>query len=204
MLPVFSSQDTNTNFLNIAFGYGPPYLMKWDDPVVKMGISGSYRDTDYQMIDNFFQDFNKHSAITHATLYQDDNQPVTIILVSESFLDQVTNDRDILHPTDFILHSNLTGQTLLIRKPILGSSIYKERIYINADSGEFRNYSIMRGVLLGLGFPGYSENKDSIFYPETDTATRLSISDWRAVEMMYNMDFKRNDTKSQVKFKMNY
>ncbi|MHB8163511.1 MAG: hypothetical protein ACYDDV_04070 [Methanoregula sp.] len=203
VMPAFSSKDTNTNFLNIAFGDGPPYLIKWDNPVVKIGISGSYRDADYTIIEDLIQDFNKRSSTTHATLYRDENQPVTIILVPESFLDQVTTDHNTLHPTDIILRSNLTGQVLLIRKPVLDQAIYKERIYVNADSGEFRNYSIMRGVLLGLGFPGYSEYRDSIFYPETDTLATLSPGDWRAVEMMYNMDFKRNDTKSQVKFKMN-
>jgi hypothetical protein len=203
VMPAFSSKDTNANFLNIAFGTGPTSLLKWDDPVVKIGISGNYRDSDYQMVDRFFEDFNQRSATTRATLYRDDNQPVTIILVPESFLDQVTNDRNTLHPTDIILRSNMTGQVLLIHKPIMDQIIYKERIYVNTNSGEFRNYSIMRAVLLGLGFPGYSEYRDSIFYPETDTLATLSPGDWRAVEMMYNMDFKRNETKSQVKFKMN-
>jgi len=200
---IFERDKINKNFRNIAFGMASTHLTKWDVPVVKIGIAGDYRKADYKTMENFIEQFNQISSSTHGTLYRDDNQPITILLVPESLLKQIVFDQDAQHPIDAIMQNPSTGDILLLHRTINDEMFYKERIYINSESGEYREFAILRGTLMALGFPGYSEETDSIFYPAaTNNLTELSSHDWVAVSMMYNMGFERNETISQANSKL--
>lgn len=126
------------------------------------------------------------------------------MLVLAPCLDQVIRDSANLRYTDAILTSNLTGETLLICQQFTGTWYEREKIYVNSGSGMSRNYSLMRGLLPGLGFPGYSGKEVSLFYPYNDTVSSVSPDDWKAVTMMYNKDFSRNESKSPVKARLNW
>jgi hypothetical protein len=84
---------------------------------------------------------------------------------------------------------------------VTNDHVSKEVIFINSNlKGDKRTHWILRGLLDNLGFPGETyDYPDSIFYAGSETTTRLSDLDWKAVQLMYGSKITPGMTSDRVK-----
>lgn len=180
---VYSTNDINKHFVDVAFGPDNSRISKWTGDFVDIGISGAYTDADIIILNNFSKLFNSYSTVKLASEVTPERMTANIVLrfLPESSLKNVNLDNSWK-----VSKNRETDAINFIYKetPDIPES---ETIFINSDlKGDVRIHWILRALLYELGFPGETGTyPDSIFYSDSETTTSLSKIDLKVVELMY-------------------
>lgn len=195
---VFSSNDINRHFVDLAFGPDYPFIFKWNKGLLSVAINGDYKDNDVNFLNDFFTQFNLHSSTTKFPLKikTDSNMgDIVIKIIPQSTLKAMENDNNLKFARD-----PDTGEIVYVYRILTNTNIPTENIYIDSGlKGDKRNHALLRALLYEMGFQGETGNYiDSFFYTNSKTSTSLNIIDWKAVELMYGNTIKYGDTLQNV------
>ena len=196
---VYSSNDINKHFVDIAFGPDYSWISKWNKEFVDVGISGTFNDADVIMLNNFTKLFNSYSTYTKlSSEITKERMTANIVLrfMPESSLKNINSDNS------WKISKNRETDTInYIYKDTGGVRSNSETIYINSDlKGNARTHMILRALLYELGFPGETGNyPDSIFYSDSNAITSLSKIDLKTLELMYGKKISNGMTLTKVR-----
>jgi hypothetical protein len=176
-----TKDDIKQHFMDTAFGPGSNFLYRQPNRYsLSIGINSDENltlDSDHQALRNFIQDFNSYSkTITLREDTWDTNADLKMNIVSHGVFENI-------HSPAIISHNNV-----IYAKGEYPDSL--ETIYITADlKGNERNYTIVKSLLLWLGFRGETlRYNDSIFSAGNYDNQNLSYIDKKAIEIMYGPD----------------
>jgi hypothetical protein len=195
---VFSSNDINRHFVDLAFGPDYPFIFKWNKGLLSVAINGDYKDNDVTFLNDFFTQFNLHSSTTKFPLKikTDSNMgDIVIKIIPESALKPMETDNTL----KFVRDPD-TGEVVYVYRILTSTNIPTENLYINSGlKGDKRNHALLRALLYEMGFQGETGNyPNSFFYTSSKTSTSLNIIDWKAVELMYGKIITTGDTLQNV------
>jgi len=190
----YSKYDIIRRFEEVAIGNEEDYLARWDQPLIKIGITGDYTPEDIATLNTFANRFNNVSETSSMTpVYRDGNQLITIHFVPPSYFDAVQESS-----VNKIYRDAETGEILFVDQTDYNPYVSRDNIYINAqESGSERNYELLRGLLYDIGFEGYTGDPQSIFYYDARSAN-MSRMDWNVVGLMYSRKFYHGETIGQA------
>jgi hypothetical protein len=168
-------------------------LTKWDEPVIKVGLSGDYHDEDVEFLNDLAREFNSLSTTTKIQVQEGmEYQPVELILLPESF---VSSMRFEGHGADLVDVGPDGTQHVYLRSENPPHAPYpQKRYYISNDIPGSRNYTIKRAFLDAMGFGGYSDEEGSFFSSKNSESTNLTTMDRAVIILMYELPFRQNDT----------
>lgn len=197
---VYSSNDVNRHFVDIAFGPDYSYINKWNKELVGVTIDGSYTDDDVKILNDFFKLFNSYSSYTKlpSEVKQGEKGLIVIHFMPESSLKNINIDNSLK-----ISKNHETGSINFIYNSMVGpyGASSTDHLYLNSDlKGDARKHWVLRSLLYELGFPGETGTyPDSIFYSDSDSITSLSKIDVKALELMYGTKISFGMSLNQVK-----
>jgi hypothetical protein len=202
---VYTSNQINQHFIDIAFNPSNPKISKISASTEKIAITGSYNDQDKAVLSNFIQQFNAHSStLTLPGSPTDGTQgDIVINFMSGSALESLSKDTSYNSVNSQPIYNMDDSGTIcsVYRTTAYGSTV-ANYIYLNADlTGNAREHYIIRGVLYFMGFPGESGRyPTSIFYSQPgNTVVTLNPIDLKAVEIMYGSTITNGMTMSAAK-----
>lgn len=191
----YSTNDINRHFIDIAFGPDYSTITKWDKPYITIAITGSYTDSDVNLLSDFSRTFNASSSFTHLSpdIKRGEKGDIVLNFLPESSM------KNINTAASTKISRDANGDIIFIYSP--ASTLSDETIYINSDlKGDARTHWMLRSLLYELGFPGETGSYyDSIFYSDAATATSLNKIDLKAVALMYGSKIKNGMTLNDVK-----
>lgn len=174
---VYSSNDINKHFIDIAFSQDNNVIQKWNKQFVIVAITGTYTKDDLANLNDFFNQFNIHSSYVKlpSPVKEGEKGDIVLNLLPESGLNNLiigTSWKPIRNP--------ISGKTI-------GFYIGNNIVYLDASlKGDERKHWILHSVLYSLGFMGETgKYPDSIFYTNGNTVPSPNIIDWKAIELMY-------------------
>jgi len=189
-LSVYTSDDINKLFIDVAFSNDFQNITRISSQVVKISIGGNYNDNDKIILSNFIQQFNEHSSTTQISSEPTEGNLGLILFnfLPGSSLQSLANDKSFSNLyRKQIINTDNSGNIVSIYRITLGSSSGTANIYINSDlTGDERSHYFIRGLLYYLGFVGQTGTyPDSIFYAAPNNTTTPSFIDWDAIGLMY-------------------
>ena len=166
-LQSYSDSDIGNHLVDIAFGPDNTVIQKPKGNVVSVSVSGSYKDSDIALLNNFTEQFNDYSTTTRLSTNVNANSGATIWLglLPEDSLNQLLNANSAGIVTSY--KNFQTGKYYFIQvRQTQISDKNAARTYINSDlTGNERNHWILRALLYNLGFSGETTKyTTSIFY----------------------------------------
>jgi hypothetical protein len=192
--PAAPPADMSDYFINIAYGLGWTRLQKWDEPTVKVGITGDFDDTDISVLEAFAQEFNGYSLTKIRIQPGLDLQPVELVLAPES----VVRSMDLDGYQGGCQNEN--GSHVYYRFNYPPHSLYlQKRYYISDDIPASRNFSLQSALLHGMGFVGDSDDPRSFFSQYNYVSTILTENDNMTIIIMYSTGISSDDTIDEVK-----
>lgn len=195
---VYSSNEINRHFLDVAFGTDYSFIFKWNKDRINIGVTG-YTNSDLDILNDFLAQFNNHSSSTKISenlKLGSRMGDININFVDESALNVMKND-----PAWKVAWDPNTGKIFYVYKVFTSAGV-NENIYINNGlKGDERKHWIIRSLLYELGFPGESGvYPDSFFYTDySANKTSLNSIDWKSVELMYGKMITFGTNMSQVR-----
>ncbi|MFA6332885.1 MAG: DUF2927 domain-containing protein [Methanoregula sp.] len=195
-----TTANLNKHFFAVAFGPDNTKINKRtpEKTLLSMAVMGDYQEKDLVLLQKFTSQFNNYSTTDkfHSDLKFSDQASIVITFSSQSSLDNIEDLGDLT-----ISKNPSTGVINYLHMTVTNDHVSKEVIFINSDlKGDKRTHWILRGLLDNLGFPGETyDYPDSIFYAGSETTTRLSDLDWKAVQLMYGSKITPGMTSDRVK-----
>jgi hypothetical protein len=184
---VYSTNDINRHFVDIAFGPDYSTMNKWNKELVHVAITGNYDSNDIKRINNFIQVFNSYSSTTKLSAEVKQGEilgDIVLIFLPESLLNNINVDNS------WKISKNPENGTInfIYKTNPFQNGVNTHTVYINSDlKGDARVHWILRSLLYALGFAGETGTySDSIFYTDSDTTTHRSTIDLKALELMYS------------------
>jgi hypothetical protein len=193
-----TSDDIRQHFMDTAFGAGsnslykfsPRYYSKENPLTIKFIYpKPNYaQDSDPLVIQNFVHEFNSYSKTLQLKESEGLSAPISIYVVSQSDFVNIIKSPSLVEHNGVIYAKGEPSE-------------YGINIYISKDlQGDERNYTIVRGLLYGLGFRGETlKYKDSIFYIDNTNNSNLSFIDKKVIEIMYGPGLDKGMSVENVK-----
>lgn len=182
---IYTDDEINRHFLNIAFGRDNYYLVKiYTSSSNRVGFSlyGQNTPEDEQFMTDFAKNYNRFTATTtfHDPPIRTDEKGVYLGFFPSNYLKSIEEAQIVYREID---PSN--DDYLFIITSKYGDFTH---YYVNSDlTGDRRNHYIMRAMLYYLGFPGVTNTyPESFFYAENRDGVTLISLDKSAINVMYD------------------